>query len=70
MAEATEVATRLAKGPSVALGVTKRALNEEAAMDLAAAIQWEARVQAECMQNPTFREAYEAFRAKREPRFE
>ena len=34
MAEATEVAVRLARGPSAALGVTKQALNEEAAMDL------------------------------------
>ncbi|HEX6105136.1 MAG TPA: enoyl-CoA hydratase family protein [Gemmatimonadales bacterium] len=70
MAEATELAVRLAKGPSMALGVTKQALNEEASMDLVAAIEWEARVQAECMQSPNFREAYEAFRARREPRFE
>lgn len=70
MAEATEVAVQLARGPSVAHGVTKRALNQEAAMDLVAAIEHEARVQAECMQHPNFREAYEAFRARREPRFE
>ena len=70
MAEATEVATRLARGPSLALGVTKQALNEEAAMDLVAAIEWEAQAQAECMRQPNFREAYEAFRAKREPRFD
>ena len=70
MAEATEVAARLARGPSAALGVTKQALNEEAAMDLVAAIEWEAQVQAACMQHPNFREAYEAFRAKREPKFE
>jgi enoyl-CoA hydratase/carnithine racemase len=68
--EATEIAVRLARGPSVAIGVTKQALNEEASMDLVAAIEWEAKAQAECMQNPNFREAYEAFRAKREPRFE
>jgi enoyl-CoA hydratase/carnithine racemase len=70
MAEATDVAARLARGPSVALGVTKQALNEEAAMDLVAAIEWEAQAQAACMQNPNFREAYEAFRAKRDPVFE
>ena len=70
MAEATDVAVRLARGPSVALGVTKQALNEEASMDLARAIEWEARAQADCMRLPDFREAYEAFRAKREPRFE
>jgi enoyl-CoA hydratase/carnithine racemase len=70
MAEATDVARRLARGPSAAHGVTKQALNQEASLDLVAAIEYEARVQAECMQNPNFREAYEAFRAKREPRFE
>ena len=70
MAEATEVAARLARGPSVALGVTKQSLNEEAAMDLVTALEAEAQAQAECMQNPSFREAYEAFRAKRDPKFE
>ena len=70
MAEANEVAARLGRGPSVALGVTKQALNEEAAMDLVSAIEWEARAQAECMRNPNFREAYEGFRAKRDPQFE
>ena len=70
IAEATDVAVRLARGPSVALGVTKQALNEEAAMDLVAAIEWEAQAQAACMQHPNFRAAYEAFRAKRDPVFE
>ena len=70
MAEATDIAARLARGPSVALGVTKQALNEEAAMDLVAAIEWEAQVQAACMQHPNFREAHAAFRAKRDPVFE
>jgi enoyl-CoA hydratase/carnithine racemase len=70
LAEATEVAARLARGPSHALGVTKQALNEESAMDLVSAIEWEAKAQAACMQHPNFREAYEAFRAKREAKFE
>ena len=70
MAEATDCAVRLARGPSVALGITKQALNEEASMDLASAIEWEARAQADCMQLPNFREAYEAFRSRREPRFD
>ncbi|HKU61607.1 MAG TPA: enoyl-CoA hydratase family protein [Gemmatimonadales bacterium] len=70
MTEAIEVAVRLARGPSAAHGVTKQALNAEAAMDLVSAIEYEARVQAECMRHPNFREAYEAFRDKREPRFE
>jgi enoyl-CoA hydratase/carnithine racemase len=70
LAEATEFGARLARGPSAALGVTKQSLNEEAAMDLVSAMEAEARAQAACMQNPNFREAYEAFRAKREPKFE
>jgi enoyl-CoA hydratase/carnithine racemase len=70
MAEAADVAARLARGPSVALGVTKQALNDEAALDLVSAMEAEALAQAACMLNPNFREAYEAFRAKRDPKFE
>lgn len=69
LAEATEVATRLARGPSEALAVTKDALNKEAAMELTAALEFEARAQAVCMQHPNFREAYEAFRTRRDARF-
>jgi enoyl-CoA hydratase/carnithine racemase len=50
--------------------VTKRALEEEAGMELADALAAEARAQAACMEGPNFREAYEAFGAKRPPRFE
>lgn len=67
--EARGFATRLAKGPSYALAVTKQALSGEATMSLADALQHEAEAQAICMQNPNFREAYEAFKAKRDPEF-
>ncbi|MGH7565489.1 MAG: enoyl-CoA hydratase family protein [Gemmatimonadota bacterium] len=67
---ARELAERLARGPSGALAVTKRALEEEAAMGLADALESEARAQAACMESPNFREAYEAFVAKRSARFE
>ena len=67
--EARRFAEKLANGPSVALGVTKEALNREAHMDLTMALDAEARAQAECMRNPNFREAYEAFKAKRVPKF-
>jgi enoyl-CoA hydratase/carnithine racemase len=70
LGEARTLAARLARGPSVALAVTKWALEEEAAMGLADALDSEARAQADCMQSPNFREAYEAFVAKRPPRFE
>jgi enoyl-CoA hydratase/carnithine racemase len=67
--EATAFAIGLARGPSFALGITKDALNREASMDLRSAMEAEAQAQAGCMLSPNFREAYEAFRAKRPPRF-
>ena len=69
MKEAQGFAMKLAKGPSVALAVTKKSLEAEAHMDLEAALQVEAEAQAECMLDPNFRSAYEAFREKREPEF-
>ncbi len=66
---ARSLAEKLARGPSYALEMTKRALNEEASMDLASALEAEAQVQAKCMENPNFREAYEAFVAKRDAQF-
>jgi enoyl-CoA hydratase/carnithine racemase len=62
-------AATLAKGPAFALEITKDALNREAAMDLPAALEAEAQIQASLMLYPDFREAYEAFRDKREARF-
>jgi len=67
--EARTIAERLARGPSAALGVTKQALEAEAALDFDAALAYEAEVQAQLMQGPNFREAHEAFRAKRDPKF-
>ena len=68
--EATALAARLARGPAEALAVTKRALDAEWALDFETALQHEADVQAELMERPDFREAYDAFRAKREPKFQ
>jgi enoyl-CoA hydratase/carnithine racemase len=59
----------LARGPSFAIGITKDALNREAHMDLASALESEAQVQAALMLTADFREAYEAFRDKRLARF-
>ena len=64
-----EFAERLARGPAFALGKTKEMLNRELHMDLAAALESEAQAQAICMQHPDYREAYEAFVAKREAKF-
>ena len=64
------LAERLAKGPAFALAKTKEMLNRELNMSLEAALESEAQAQAICMQHPDYREAYEAFVAKREPKFE
>ena len=69
LGDARKLAEKLARGPSYALGVTKHSLNQEASLDLASALQAEAEAQAVCMENPNFREAYEAFTAKREAEF-
>jgi enoyl-CoA hydratase/carnithine racemase len=65
MADAYGLAARLAAGPAFALGMTKTLLNQELDIDFAAAIEAEAQGQAICMQTPAFREAYEAFKARR-----
>jgi enoyl-CoA hydratase/carnithine racemase len=64
-----ELAERLAKGPAFALAKTKEMLNREMQMNLDAALESEAQAQAICMQHPDYREAYEAFVGKREPKF-
>src|SRR5256886_10247061 len=66
---ARAVAELLARGPSVALGVTKQALEAEASLDLEAALAYEAEVQARLMKDANFPKAHTAFRAKREPKF-
>jgi enoyl-CoA hydratase/carnithine racemase len=70
MPEARAFAERLARGPSDALAVSKQAIALESHMTLEEALVHEARVQAELMTHPNYREAYEAFRAKRPPVFQ
>jgi len=62
-------ATKLALGPAFALAKTKEMLNRELDMNLDTALEAEAQAQALCMQHPDYREAYEAFVAKRTPKF-
>jgi len=69
LAVATTFAGQLARGPRAALAGTKEALNREAVMDLASALEHEAQVQASLMAQADFREAYDAFVAKRTPKF-
>jgi len=65
-----ELAELLARGPAFALAKTKELLDREAHMNLEAALECEAQAQAICMQHPDYREAYEAFVAKRAAKFE
>ncbi|MGI8732026.1 MAG: enoyl-CoA hydratase family protein [Pyrinomonadaceae bacterium] len=62
-------AQRLAAGPAFALAKTKEMLNRELHMNLHSALECEAQAQAICMQHPDYREAYEAFVAKRPAKF-
>ena len=58
------------RGPSFGLEITKRMVLRETMMDLDSALSLETEIQAACMEDPNFREAYEAFVAKRRPRFD
>jgi enoyl-CoA hydratase/carnithine racemase len=66
---ATTFAAQLARGPRDALAITKDALDREATLDLTAALESEAQIQAALMTQADFREAYDAFVAKRAPKF-
>lgn len=66
---ARALAEKLSRGPSFALEITKDALNREAHMDLAGALEAEAQIQAALMLHPDFRESYDAFVEKRDPEF-
>ncbi len=70
VAAARELAARLMQLPPLALRVTKRMLNNEWNMDLSSAIEAEAQAQALMMMGADHTEFYEAFKAKRAPRFE
>jgi enoyl-CoA hydratase/carnithine racemase len=70
LAEAHTLAGDIAHGPTLAHAMTKRMLHAEWDMPIDAAIDAEARAQAECMQSEDFRRAYRAFVAKQKPQFE
>ncbi|MGI9140249.1 MAG: enoyl-CoA hydratase family protein [Gemmatimonadaceae bacterium] len=68
--EAAALAAVIAGGPTASHAVTKRALHEEWSMSVDDAIDYEARVQAECMQSNDFERAYHAFVKKEKPEFQ
>ena len=67
---ARDLATRLAAGPTLAQGMTKRLLNHEVDMDLAASIEFEAVAQAYLLRAKDHRNFYDAWRAGKPPTFE
>jgi 2-(1,2-epoxy-1,2-dihydrophenyl)acetyl-CoA isomerase len=70
VAAATELASRLAAGPTVAYAGVKRALATAATADLATALETEADVQAACGRTADHRNATAAFLAKEQPTFQ
>ena len=64
-----EWARRLASGPTLALAMTKRMLNNELAMDFNSAIEAEAQAQALMLLGEDHRRFYEAFTQKQKPAF-
>ncbi len=66
---AIQWAERLANGPTLALSMTKRMINNEMNMDLASAIEAEAQAQALLMMGEDHRRFFEAFKKKKKPNF-
>ena len=69
-ARAEAQARALADGPWFAHTMTKTMLNQEWAMGIDEMIESEAQAQALCMLTQDFRRAFDAFAAKRAPKFE
>ncbi|HEV1996796.1 MAG TPA: enoyl-CoA hydratase-related protein [Candidatus Dormibacteraeota bacterium] len=68
-AETRELAESLARGPSLATALAKEAIYGSAERGLAAALELEADLQAQCIATDDFQEGVTAFLEKREPRF-
>jgi len=70
LGEARTLAASIARGPTFAHAMTKKALHQEWSMGVDEAIEAEAQAQAICMQTEDFARAYRAFAAKERPVFE
>ena len=69
LAQAQQLARRLADGPTFAHAMTKKMLHQEWNMGVDEAIDAEAQAQAICMATQDFQRAYQAFVAKQQPQF-
>ena len=69
MEESLALASQLAKGPTKAIGIAKRALHQGLHMDLSAVLEMEAALQEELARTEDFREGARAFLEKRPPAF-
>src|SRR6476620_4531135 len=70
LSDAVELASGLAHGPSAAHAMTKRCLHNEWSMPIDEAVDYEAKMQAECMMTDDFERAYVAFVEKKTRVFE
>jgi len=68
-AEVMGLAKRLAKGPTVAIGLTKMAINRSTETDVRAGMEFEMWAQRLCFQTEDAKEGPKAFVEKREPQF-
>jgi len=66
---AKELANTLARGPAMALGLSKTSLYQALNMTLSSAVEREARAQTICMSSEDVKEAVNAFLEKRSPNF-
>lgn len=66
---AHDLAAKLAKGPALAIALTKKAMYASVTSDLPAIMALEADLQAQCIVTEDFVEGVTAFLEKREPRF-
>lgn len=69
MKEATELAEKLAKGPTKAFGLTKRAINKAIFSDLEELLEYEASLQEIAGRSDDFQEGVKAFVEKRTPAY-
>ena len=66
---ARELADKLARGPSLAIGLAKKAMWRNLTQDFASALNFEAQSQKACLESEDHWEAVKAFLEKRDPRF-